>query len=109
MEQADVERVVQEAVKQRRMVEVDYVRSDGAKTSRMMEPFEVGPGMRSRTGEPKFWGWCADHSRIEQRTLSNIIAMRITDEPYDPEAHRGAMLPKNARDSRQGKINWEEA
>lgn len=82
---SDVQRVSIEAIRKKLVVEVEYVREeDGAVTCRLMEPFDVGPGRRSRNGEPKFWGWCLTHDRIEQKTISNILSMRITDQQFDP-------------------------
>ena len=81
-----VERVVTEAINSKLVIEVDYIREeDGVRTYRMMEPFDVAAGRRSKTGEVKFWGWCLFHNRIEQKTINNIISITITDQHFDPK------------------------
>ena len=86
MRLSDVETTVTEAIQSKLVVEVDYIREeDGARTCRMMEPFDVTAGRRSRNGEVKFWGWCQFHGRIEQKTILNIISIRLTDQSFDPK------------------------
>jgi len=86
MKLSEVKRVVTEAIQNKLVVEVDYIREeDGARTCRMMEPFDVAVGRRSKKGEIKFWGWCLFHNRIEQKTISNIISISITDHHFDPK------------------------
>lgn len=86
MKQLDVEEVVAKAIHTKRVIEVDYIREeDGARTCRMMEPFDVAAGKRSRNGEVKFWGWCLFHDRIEQKTIPNIISITVTDQNFDPK------------------------
>lgn len=85
MRQSEVEAIVTEAIQSKRVVEVDYIREeDGARTCRMMEPFDGAPGRRSTSGEVKFWGWCQTHNSIEQKTIPNIISIRTTDQKFDP-------------------------
>ncbi len=81
----EVECVVTEAINSKLVIEVDYIREDGVRTCRMMEPFDVAAGIRSKTGELKFWGWCLFHNRIEQKTISNIIPINIKDQHFDPK------------------------
>jgi predicted DNA-binding transcriptional regulator YafY len=96
MNTEEATKVVEEARRLSRVVEVDYVRHDGVRTIRLLEPFDVGPGVRSKTGENKFWGWCIEHDRVEQRTLSNIVSMRITDQEFDPKEHEKYFDPQSA-------------
>jgi hypothetical protein len=102
MQIADVEEMVAEAIRRRKLVAVEYVRKDGLRATRLLEPFEVGPGVRSTTGEPKLWGWCTEHNRIEQRTLPNILSIVITDYDFDPEVHRRLFV-------RRDQLDWSEA
>jgi predicted DNA-binding transcriptional regulator YafY len=90
----DAEAIVSTAIKQRKLVSVDYVKHDGTRSTRLLEPFDVGPGKRSITGEPKFWGWCRDHNRVEQRTIRNIVSMHVTDISFDPTEHWGQFFPE---------------
>ena len=86
MKLGEVESIIAEAIQNKRVVEVDYIREeDGVRTCRMMEPFDVSAGRRSRTGEVKFWGWCLFHNRIEQKTIPNIITIRPTQQNFDPK------------------------
>ena len=86
MRQFEVETIIAEAIQSKLIVEVDYIREeDGARTCRMMEPFDVAAGRRSRNGEIKFWGWCQSHNRIEQKTIPNIISIRTTENNFDPK------------------------
>ena len=85
MRQSECESIVAEAICQKLRVEVEYIRgADGVRTCRIMEPFDVAPGSRSRTNEFKFWGWCLHHNTIEGRTIANIISIRILDQHFDP-------------------------
>ena len=86
MKLGEVESIIAEAIQNKRVVEVDYIREeDGARTCRMMEPFDVAAGRRSKTGEVKFWGWCQFHNRIEQKTIPNIISIHPTEQNFDPK------------------------
>lgn len=86
MELDELEKIVSEAVQKKLVVEVEYVRKDGKRTRMLVEPIDVAAGKRSKTGELKFWSWCLYHNRIEQRTIPNIISMRITGQHFDPKA-----------------------
>ncbi len=82
----DVQRIIAEAIQNKVIVEVNYIREeDGAITCRMMEPFDVAAGRRSKNGEIKFWGWCLYHNRIEQKTIFNIISIYLTEKHFDPK------------------------
>ena len=82
----EVEDIVTEAIENKLVVEVDYIRQeDGVRTCRLMEPFDVAVGSRSKTGEKKFWGWCLFHDRIEQKTISSIISISLTAQHFDPK------------------------
>lgn len=97
MKLSEVKRIVTKAIQNKLVVEVDYIREeDGARTCRMMEPFDVAAGKRSKKGEIKFWCWCLFHNRIEQKTISNIISIRITDQHFDPKVREKSFssLPK---------------
>lgn len=86
MRLGEVIKIITEAIQKKLVVEVDYIREeDGVRTCRMMEPFDVAAGQRSKTGEKKFWGWCLFHDRIEQKTIDNIISIRITEQHFDPK------------------------
>lgn len=86
MRLGEVETIIAEAIQNKCVVEVDYIREeDGARTCRMMEPFDVKAWSRSKTGELKLWGWCQFHNRIEQKTIPNIISIRATDQNFDPK------------------------
>lgn len=104
MRQHDVESIVVEAIHSKHVVEVDYIREeDSARTCRLMEPFDVAAGRRSKNDELKFWGWCQFHNRIEQKTIPNIISVTITDQGFDPEMReRTFTSPPNYRIPR----NW---
>ena len=55
MKLEEVVDIVTKAIHNKLVVEVDYIRGeDGARTCRMMEPFDVAAGRRSKTGEKKF-------------------------------------------------------
>jgi len=82
---SEVETIVTPAIQNKLIVEVEYARDeDGATTCRMMEPFDVAPGRRSKKKEVKFWGWCLFHGRIEQKTPSRISLIRLTTQSFDP-------------------------
>jgi len=86
MKLSEVVNIVTEAIHKKLIVEVDYIREeDGARTCRLMEPFDVAVRRGSKTGERKFWGWCLYHDRIEQKTIENIISIKITKQHFDPE------------------------
>ena|SRR4030042_1392986 len=86
MKLSEVTSIFTEAIQGKLIVEVDYIREeDGVKTCRLMEPFDVTAGQRSKTGEKKFWGWCLYHDRIEQKTIENIISIKVTDQHFDPK------------------------
>jgi len=86
MRLGEVETIIAEAIQNKRVIEVDYIREeDDARTCRMMEPFDVAAGRRSTTGELKLWGWCQFHNRIEQKTIPNIISIRPVDQSFDPQ------------------------
>jgi predicted DNA-binding transcriptional regulator YafY len=85
----EVQDIVREALHRGRVIAVDYVRADGVRTTRLMDPVAVDAGARSRTGELKLWAWCRDHDRLEQRTVGNIIAITITDIPAQQHTIQG--------------------
>ncbi len=86
MEFNEVEKIVTEAIQKKFVVEVEYVRKNGTKSHTMVEPFDISAGKRSKTGELKFWGWCLSHDRLEQRTIPNIVSIKLTDRHFDPQA-----------------------
>jgi len=78
--------IITGAINEKLVVEVDYIRgTDGIRTCRLMEPFDVAPMRRGRTGKIMFWGWCLYHNRIEQKHPQNIISIKITDQHFDPK------------------------
>ena len=89
MHEEEVATIVREAIRQRKLVSVDYVRHDGTRAARLLEPFDVGPGKRAKSDEPKLWAWCKEHNRVEQRTIRNIVSIHITDIFFDPSEHWG--------------------
>lgn len=96
----EVDRVIREAIQKIRVVEVTYIRGeDGVRTCRIMEPFDVAPGQRYKTGKTMFWGWCRYHNRLESKIPTNIISIEITDETFDPEIRE-----KNFRSAPKYKI-----
>jgi predicted DNA-binding transcriptional regulator YafY len=98
--------IVDSAIRARKLVRVDYVRKDGQRTQRLMEPIDVGVGSRSVTGEIKFWGWCTDHDRIEQRTIANIVDIQITPYTYDPSVHRNVYKSKTDKPRTGASMEW---
>jgi predicted DNA-binding transcriptional regulator YafY len=89
VQRSEVTIIITEAIQSKKVVEVDYIREeDGARTCRMMEPFDIAVGRRSKNGEIKFWGWCRFHNRIEQKTIPNIISIQITDQHFDPQVRQ---------------------
>jgi predicted DNA-binding transcriptional regulator YafY len=85
MRQSDVEKIVAEAIQNKRVVEVVYHREDGKITKRLVEPFDVNAKRGSRNREKVFWGWCLFHNKIEQRKIPRIISMSLTDLQFDPK------------------------
>src|SRR3989442_1771469 len=85
MRHDEFEKVVTEAIRNKLIVEVEYFsQRDGVRTSRLMEPFDIAPARHSQNFEEKFWAWCLTHNRIEQKSIPNIISIRITDQHFDP-------------------------
>jgi predicted DNA-binding transcriptional regulator YafY len=79
-------KIVTEAIEKKLVIEMDYIKEeDGARTCRLMEPLDIAVGRRSKSTEKKFWGWCLYHDRIEQKTVCNIISIRLTEKHFDPK------------------------
>ncbi|VVB59624.1 WYL domain protein [uncultured archaeon] len=85
MEAGEIEKIIRDAIQNKLIVEIEYIRKDGTKATRMMEPFDIKPSGRSKEGPLMFWGWCLFHNRIEQRRLDSIVSLRVTGEHFDPK------------------------
>ncbi len=81
----EFEKIVTEAIQNKFIVEVEYIRQgDSVRTCRLMEPFDIASARNSQNFEEKFWGWCLTHNRMEQKSIPNIISIKITDQHFDP-------------------------
>jgi len=99
MDVLTLEELVQEAINDKRVIEVDYIRKeDGVSTCRLMEPYDVKPHAKSKTGKLMLWAWCLQHDRIEQKYPENITGLRIMGQSFVPRTFNGPVsyrLPRN--------------
>lgn len=82
---SEAERIVMKAIREKLIIEMDYVKKDGTRICRLMEPFDIKEDSRSKTREMVFWGWDLTRDRTEQRKIPSIISIRITDQHFDPK------------------------
>lgn len=71
------EQAIEEAVRRRVVVVIDYVDGDGARTRRGVEPAELV----EHNGNRYLVGWCQERDDVRWFRLDRVRAARLTDEP----------------------------
>jgi hypothetical protein len=74
---AATERVVDLALKENFLVEVEYVSKNGVFHRRIMEPLSIVHNYTVR--RHTLFGRCLEHNRVEPRELKRIKAIRLVD------------------------------
>jgi len=83
---SECERIVTKAIREKLVIEVDYIKKDGTRSDhRLLEPFDIAVGKRTKIGELVLWGWCLGRENTVERKTPNILSIRITDQHFDPK------------------------
>lgn len=69
-------RALRKAANSAHVVNIVYVDSKGATTTRSTEPYDIKDG--------KYWGFCLERMSIRQFSLGNITSAVVTDLKYTP-------------------------
>lgn len=89
MQLTDLDIIIEKALRDKKIVEVTYVRKeDGITTCRLMEPYDVNSRRGKINNKIMFWGWCLTHNTIEQKIPENIISVQITSSEFIPRTFK---------------------
>lgn len=68
--------IMQQAARERRLLEITYVDAKGKQSIRKVEPYEIKDG--------KLFAHCVDKNGIRAFKLDNLVSGRITDDTFEP-------------------------
>lgn len=92
---SECEKIATKAIQEKLIIEVDYIKQDGTRSDhRLLEPFDIAEGKRTKTRELVLWGWCLARNNTVERKIPNILRIRITDKHFDPKARERTFKTK---------------